>query len=797
MDQLTPMMEQYLGIKECYPDYILFYRMGDFYELFFKDATDHAQDLEVVLTKRGSHKGGPIPMCGVPVHALELYCQKLLSKGHSIAICEQIQTPEQAKKEGHKGPLKRDVTRIMTPGTITEESLLQQKTTNFLLCVGPRGEGDFLGLAFCDLSLGMFLTKRITYQDFINEVEMIKPVEVLACDTTDILNAITYHKRIPPIKFQDDGAKRRIEKFFSIKDVGVFGLSLEEIQSSGALIDYLKMTHNDRCHFQGIQSLTHKNHLKMDEGTRKSLELFEPSKGSVMGGIQATKTPMGQRHLKNRMLFPYINQDDINASLDRIEYFYAQPDLIKSIQNQLSHIGDMERLLCRLLSKRESPKDLYALFIFLTKCESLNRLNVMDYQQDLCHLKNRLSFIKPDLPARLSFDQDVIIFDHGFCAELDGKYQNFLNAQERIDHLEKQYSQTLSIPSLKIKNNHIVGTFIEVSKSYISKVPDTFVHRQTLSQGRRYITQELSEMVSDLSRAKSDYDQRQLILYDKLIDQICGFKEILFDMIHAVGELDLYTSLAYVALSMNYTRPIIVSDPILNITQGRHCSIEKTHHHFVPNDCHMNDDHHFFLLTGPNMAGKSTYLRGNALIVLLAHMGCFVPAQSAVVGVCDQIFTRIGASDDLSKGRSTFMVEMIETSRILNQSTHQSFVILDEIGRGTSTYDGVAIAWAVSEFLHDLKCRTLFATHYQELTVLEKKCPGVQCYHVQVLESNQDLLFLHKVVPGASSSSYGIQVAALSGFPKHVVTRARDILFKLSIDQQLTQDKKQKTLFDA
>ncbi len=797
MDQLTPMMEQYLNIKANYHEYILFYRMGDFYELFFKDATDHAQNLEVVLTKRGSHKGEPIAMCGVPVHALELYCQKLLSKGYSIAICEQTQTPEQAKKEGHKGPLKREVTRVITPGTITEESLLQQKTTNFLLCVGPKNDANYVGIAFCDLSLGMFFTKRISFCDLGSDIDAIKPLEVLACDSPDILNAIAYHKRIPAIKFHDDGAKRRIEKFFNIKEVGVFGLSSEEMESAGALIDYLKMTHNDQCHFQGIQSLTHTNHLKMDEGTRKSLELFEPSKGSVMGAIQATKTPMGQRLLKNRLLFPYANINDIHASLDRIEHFYNQPNLVKNIQDQLSHMGDMERLLCRLLSKRESPKDLYALFMFLNKCEVLGSLQVLDVHHDMLHLKNILSFIKPDLPTRLSFDQDIVIFNHGFCGKLDEKYHNFLNAQERINDLEKHYSQTLSIPSLKIKNNNIVGTFIEVSQSYIAKVPDTFIHRQTLSQGRRYITAELSHLVSHLSQTKSDYDQRQLILYDQLIDQICESKNILFDMIHAVGQLDLYTSLAHISVTMNYTRPVIVNEPVLKITQGRHCSIEKTHPHFVPNDCDMNNDHYFFLLTGPNMAGKSTYLRGNALIVLLAHMGCFVPAQSAVVGVCDQIFTRIGASDDLSKGRSTFMVEMIETSRILNQATQQSFVILDEIGRGTSTYDGVAIAWAVSEFLHNLKCRTLFATHYQELTVLDKKCPGVQCHQVQVLESNQDLLFLHKVIPGASSSSYGIQVAALSGFPENVVTRARDILSKLSVDQNWVQDKKQKILFES
>lgn len=781
--QPTPMMEQYLSIKQHYQDYLLFYRMGDFYELFFDDAVNSADELEVVLTKRGNHKGAPIPMCGVPVHALELYVGKLISKGYSIAICEQTQTPEEAKKLGQKGPLKRSVTRVITPGTLTQEGLLEQKKANFLLCIGPI-KGDLVGVCYCDISTGDLFAKTVQADDISDVCDSVHASEILVCDswyqTHDVARLFGKHKNLASLLFSPDAGRRRLQNFFNVSDIETLApLSKEEIGVCAALCEYLVMTHNDGCHIKGITSLTATPFLKMDESTRRSLELFKTPhgyKGSFLWAIDETLTPMGGRLLQRRMLHPFINKDDINSALNDVSHLYDNQGLCEKIRSTLTKMGDSERLYCRILSGRHNPRDVGFFGEFLDKWQDLVTLNLFESQPGLITLSQKLAFLCDDLPVRLT--QDTLLFKKGFDKERDHCFDIVNNFETKLQNLEDTYRTSTGIPNLKIRNNNIVGTFIDISTSHVHKVPDTFLHKQTLSTGRRYTTHELNALVEELDTAKQTLQTKEHKLFVGLCNEISSHKLVVLDIIKRIAHLDLIQGFATLAKKHSYVRPDITDTSVCDIEKGRHPSIEKNGTPFVANDCVLDEHKRFILLTGPNMGGKSTFLRQNALIMLLAHMGAFVPAKRATIGLCDAIFTRIGAHDDVVKGMSTFMMEMTESARILNHATNKSFVILDEIGRGTSTYDGLAIAWAMSEYLHEKECRVMFATHYHELTTLEQSLSKLTCMKVNVLEENNNLVFLYSIEKGHTKHSYGISIAKRAGFPTEVVLRAQNILEK-------------------
>ena len=812
----TPMMAQYLTIKDRYPDALLFYRMGDFYELFNDDAVIAAEILDITLTKRGKKDGSDTPMCGVPFHSYEPYLEKLIRNGHKVAICEQTETPieakERAKAEGRpasKALVNRDVVRLVTQGTLTEDTLLNARENNYLSALTEIG-GQY-GLAWIELSTGAFSVQSVSKANINAAISRIDARETLLSDRlqdsfTDLSNKTVQ----PQSTFNADNAKKRLEAMFGVDTLESFGaFSRAEIAAAGALIDYVERTQIGKTpHLEKPRQISSGDTLEIDAATRANLELTRTlsgtRKGSLLETIDRTVTGPGARLLQSYIAAPLTNLEAINARLDRITYLKDDPSLNDILRDLLKATPDMERALARLTVGRGGPRDLLMLTNGLkqaeiiratlqnneeaktTFAESLENLKALPHLSDF--QDTLAASIDPECPA---LARDGGFIKNGYDARLDELKALKDQSRQIIASLQSDYQQSSGIDTLKIKFNNVLGYFIEVTSKHADAMMSNtdFIHRQTMANAVRFTTPRLTELERDITSAGEKALALELEIFDKLVDACIAYASDIGTRARALASIDCSSGLAQLAIEMNYTRPTLDNSLDFKIEGGRHpvveAALKKQAENFVPNNCDLSGDQRLWLLTGPNMAGKSTYLRQNALIAILAQIGSFVPAASAHIGIIDRVFSRVGASDDLARGRSTFMVEMVETATILNQATQKSLVILDEIGRGTATFDGLSIAWACVENIHETnRCRALFATHYHELTALTSKLDSLACYSMAVKEWKGDIIFMHQVARGAADRSYGIHVAKLAGLPQAVISRASEILELLQTGEQ-------------
>ncbi|MEM7679961.1 MAG: DNA mismatch repair protein MutS [Pseudomonadota bacterium] len=817
----TPMMAQYHTIKAQYPECLLFYRMGDFYELFYDDAIAAAETLDITLTKRGKKNGEDVPMCGVPFHSCEPYLAKLIKNSYKVAICEQTETPDEAKKrakeEGKptsKVLVNREVVRVITQGTLTEDSLLDARENNYIAALSSVA-GQY-GLAWLEFSTGDFKVQAIGNNDANAAIERIAPKELL---TTDALAATLDQKERLTLQsaslFDSENARKRLETLFGVETLEAFGgFSRAEISAAGALIDYVDRTQVGKMpRLNKPEQLTSGGALEIDAATRRNLELTRTltgeRKGSLLATIDRTVTGAGARQLQAALSAPLTDINAINTRLDKIEYFVSESENRRNIREQFKAVPDMERALARLSVSRGGPRDLIAIRTGLKQAEMIrSMLQIKAETRDIfaneltaLHTDNALAKFQDSLKAALLEEPPALARDGNFVAQgynstLDKLKTMSKEGKKLIAELQGTYQKQTSIDALKIKFNNVLGYFIEVPAKKADPLMATkdsdenpFIHRQTMANAVRFTTTALAELERDISSAAEKSLALELEIFDELVIECLTLAEEIGAQARAIALIDMSAGLAELASDLSYTRPKLDNSTAFDIKEGRHPVVEtalkRENESFIPNDANLSDGQNLWLLTGPNMAGKSTYLRQNALIAILAQMGSFVPAASAHIGIVDRVFSRVGASDDLARGRSTFMVEMVETATILNQATERSLVILDEIGRGTATFDGLSIAWACVEHLHEVnQCRALFATHYHELTSLTAKLENLSCHSLQVKEWKGDIIFMHKVGEGAADRSYGIHVGKLAGLPPAVIKRAEDILKLLQSGEQ-------------
>lgn len=818
----TPMMEQYIEIKANNPGSLLFYRMGDFYELFFDDASEASRALGITLTKRGQHLGQDIPMCGVPVHAADDYLQKLILRGYRVAVCEQVEDPAEAKKRGSKSVVRRDVVRLVTPGTLTEEKLLSPTESNYLMALARiRGSAEAqFALAWIDISTGVFRLAETTLTRLLADIWRIDPREVIVADSLfhdeelkavfDVLGRVAVPQ--PAVLFDSATAEGRVARYFGVSTLDGFGtFSRVEMAAAAAAVAYVEKTQIAERPPLGLpERESAASTLFIDPATRANLELTKTLSGerdgSLLHAINRTVTGGGARLLAERLMSPLTDPAKINARLDAVSYLLDDVALSDGLRDALKQVADMPRALSRLALDRGGPRDLGALRLGLAAAadvaELLDRSLLPDELADaLADLKALPATLCAMLGATLADELPLLKRDGGFVRDgFDPELDDIraLRDQSRrvIAGLQLQYSEETGIKSLKIKHNNVLGYFIEVSAGNADvmmagdKAKARFIHRQTMAGAMRFTTTELADLESRIANAAAQALSMELQAFDRMVQAVVAQAEVIKAGALALARIDVAASLAYLAAEQAYCRPVIDDSMMFRIKGGRHPVVEQALRRqstgpFIANDCDLSaaiGDRNgaIWLLTGPNMGGKSTFLRQNALIAILGQIGSFVPADSAHIGIVDRLFSRVGASDDLARGRSTFMVEMVETAAILNQATDRSLVILDEIGRGTATFDGLSIAWAAVEHLHEAnRCRGLFATHFHELTVLSEKLPRLSNATMKVREWEGDVIFLHEVGPGAADRSYGIQVARLAGLPASVVERAKDVLTKL------------------
>ncbi|PZO83212.1 MAG: DNA mismatch repair protein MutS [Micavibrio aeruginosavorus] len=804
----TPMMAQYHALKEQYPDCILFYRMGDFYEMFFDDAVKASECLDITLTKRGKNQENEIPMCGVPYHSYEPYLAKLIRSGFRVAICEQTETPEEAKKRGgYKALVNRDVIRIVTQGTLTEDTLLNARENNYLAAVCETA-GQF-GLSWLDLSTGEFYVQTADRADIPASLDRIGASELLLHDKLAAQEIFAQQKDVMTPQagslFDSQNAQKRLETLFGVGTIESFGsFSRAEIAAAGALVDYVARTQKGKMpHIFRPQQVSNGAVMDIDPATRRSLELVRTQtgerRGSLLACIDRTVTGAGARLLQSRLSAPLTDLAVIRRRHDEVETFIAASPLRENLREKLKSLPDMERALSRLTIGRGGPRDLGAVRDALAILETLRGI-LLATGGDILHkfarqleLDDACKTLKDTLAAALTEDlpfndRDGGFIRSGYTADLDHLRGLRDESRRLIAALQARYREETDINLLKISYNNVLGYFIEVPSRFADKLmvktgdaANPYIHRQSLANVARFTTPELSELERDIASAGEKSLALEQQFFTRFVQDVSNATEHLGALARAGADLDVACSLAELAQERGYTRPQMSDDYAFAIEGGRHpvveASLAKDGGAFVPNDCSLNPAERLWLLTGPNMAGKSTFLRQNALIAILAQMGSFVPAASARIGIVDKCFSRVGASDDLARGRSTFMVEMVETATILNLATPRSLVILDEIGRGTATYDGLSIAWACVEYLHEnSKCRAIFATHYHELTNLTTRLPALSCHSMQVREWNGEVIFLHAVQAGAADRSYGIHVARLAGLPKSVLDRAGEVL---------------------
>lgn len=800
--QHTPMMQQYLRIKAQHPDQLLFYRMGDFYELFYDDAKQAAALLDISLTARGKSAGEPIPMAGIPYHSAEGYIARIVKAGESVVICEQVGDPATSK-----GPVAREVVRIVTPGTLSDEALLDEHQDNLLM--GVARQDDRYGLAMIDISSGRFSLFEVDSDEaLLAELERLRPAELLYPDDVEIpepmRNRPGAHAR-PPWEFESDTAGRLLCDQFNTRDLSGFGCDHLELAicAAGCLLQYARDTQRSSLpHIRRLQVEQHDAAVILDAATRRNLELDLNLSGgrsnTLASVLDKCRTPMGSRLLRRWLHRPLRDRRILEARQDAIRWL-LRPDCSDNIAEQLKPIGDMERILSRVALRSARPRDLERLRNALASLPELQQLLARNDSPHITALAGTISSFpeQADLLARAIIDAPpVVIRDGGviatgYDAELDELRGLSENAGDFLLQLEARERTRTDISTLKVGYNRVHGYYIEVSKAQAIDMPAEYIRRQTLKNAERFITPELKEFEDKALSAKSKALAREKQLYDELLELLAAELAPLQEAAAALAELDVLNTLAERALALDYQRPQLVDEPCLKILRGRHPVVEAVlDSPFVANDLALDSERHMLVITGPNMGGKSTYMRQAALITLLAHIGSYVPAESATIGIVDRIFTRMGSSDDLAGGRSTFMVEMTETANILHNATAHSLVLMDEVGRGTSTFDGLSLAWSCAEFLaREVKAFTLFATHYFELTSLPEREAGVVNVHLTAVEHNDHIVFMHEVQEGPASQSYGLQVAQLAGIPADVIRNARDKLVLLEQDSR-DQDEK-------
>ena len=798
--QQTPMMQQYLKIKSEHRDILLFYRMGDFYELFFDDAKRAAQLLDISQTHRGKAGGDPIPMAGVPYHAVENYLARLVQMGESVAICEQVGDPATSK-----GPVDRKVVRIVTPGTISDEALLQERQDNLLTSVWQSKKGLY-GIAYLDINSGRFNIVEVnTDEAFSSTIQRLSPAELLYSESFENVHLIEHIKgarRRPEWEFDLDTAQHLLCDQFGTKDLVGFGVDKAHsaLVAAGCLMQYVKDTQRIALpHIRAITLERNEHAVILDAATRKNLELtvnlsggFENTLAQV---LDKTATPMGSRLLKRRIHTPIRNKDELNSRLNAISAI-LDAQLCGELHESLKEIGDVERVIARLALCTARPRDLTRLRSALQALAPLHTLladandpriaGIIKHSPELPDLQALLERAVIENPPVLIRDGGVIA--PGYNSELDEWRNLSKGATDVLEQLELRERERTGISTLKIGYNRVHGFFIEVSRANAHLVPADYIRRQTLKNNERYIIPELKEHEDKVLGSQSKALALEKQLYEELFRFIAPHIEQLQMMAAALADLDVLNNLAERAFALNYAKPELCDNDNISIKQGRHPVVEQVMKEpFIANPVELNSQRKMLIITGPNMGGKSTYMRQTALIVLMAHIGSYVPADSAKIGNIDRIFTRIGASDDLASGRSTFMVEMTETATILNNATAQSLVLMDEIGRGTSTYDGLSLAYATADHLASkISAKTLFATHYFELTELAEQTTGLVNVHLDAIEHNDTIAFMHTVLDGAASKSFGLQVAALAGVPKAVIAQAKQKLKLLENHQSVT-----------
>ena len=810
--QLTPMMMQYMDLKSSYQDHILFYQMGDFYEMFFDDAVRASPILGITLTKRGYQNGAEIPMCGIPISAINQYLPKLIKSGNKVAICEQS---DKQIHQNKKTIVERKITRIITSGTITDENLLDAKTNNFLLSIYSSDEK--IGLAWCDISTGETFYSNTTHDDLNNELSSINPKEIiLPEDSFKNLSIKNQDFKVSEFlsKYYDRRLSQRyIKEMYNISQIAGFGhMEDEETSAMGGLLSYIEMTQmGKKVKLQNPKNITINNYMSIDTATKNSLELLKTNagdyKGSLLDTIDYTQTAAGGRKIYQRLCKPSVSVPEINNRLNDIEYILKNKILRQNIRDLLKLFPDITRPLARASLGRCSPRDLGSIRLGLEITKNIFSVTQKDIKNKFTtRLKNQFEIIKNELKKNL-FEQlddalnvnlpntiiDGDIFRVGFSSELDQLRSIKANTSKHILELQSKYIQDTSIKSLKIKYNNFLGYFIEfpsTNKKFLDELTQTkFIHRQTLKNQMRFTSEELNALQTNIIEASEKIYKIEDDLFDKIIKITLTYSDSIMKISDMISEIDVTLSLSELAEKNSYCKPLVDESRKFIIQQGRHPIVENSMDNqslgkFISNDCYLDEKLNIQLITGPNMAGKSTYLRQNALIAILAQIGSFVPAKYAELGIIDKRFSRVGASDDLAGGRSTFMVEMVETSIILNQATSKSFVIIDEIGRGTATFDGLAIAWATLDFLaKNNNCRTIFATHFHELTKLTEELRNIKNMAMQISEDNGEIIFLHEIKEGVVDKSYGIQVAKLAGLPNEVTKKAEVILKTLESEE--------------
>lgn len=806
MANVTPMMQQYLDIKERYPGMMLFFRLGDFYEMFFDDAVTASRELELTLTGKDCGLEERAPMCGVPYHAAETYINRLIEKGYKVAICEQLEDPALCK-----GLVKRDVIRVVTPGTVIEQSMLRERQNSYILSLCA--EGRRAGVAFADVSTGEFFTYEAETARLSDELARIAPREIIADEGAMALaEGLGAQVPLSPYEksaFKLGSAREALTRHFQVASLDVFGLQEMKLaaRAAGALMRYLGDTQKNALeHITSLRIYHREQYMALDRTARRNLELTDSIRGgsrqgTLLGLLDKTATSMGGRMLRSWIEQPLCVKEAIEERQDAVAELKDDPILSQSLFEELRGVYDIERLLSRISYKSINARDCLALLSSLSRIPAARELIAGRKSPLLCALYEKLDpvedvrellerAINPDAPLLLS---DGLIIRDGYSEELDRLRRASTEGKQWVADLEAREREATGIKNLRIRYNKVFGYYIEVTRSNYDQVPYRYTRKQTLANSERFVTPELHELEEQILGAQERSLRLEQQLFSEIREKLSAAIERMQQTALSLKTLDALLSLALSAAQYGYIRPQITEDGTIEILEGRHPVVEQSLSaggQFVPNDTHMDGTkNRMLIITGPNMAGKSTYMRQVALITLMAHMGSFVPASSATISLTDRIFTRVGASDDLASGQSTFMVEMNEMAHILMNATARSLVILDEIGRGTSTFDGLSIAWAVVEYLANpdiIGAKTLFATHYHELSELEGHLPGVVNFRVSVKEHGEDVIFLRKIVPGGADKSFGIHVARLAGMPRPVVMRAHEILARLE-----TRDKGQ------
>ncbi|MCG9759835.1 MULTISPECIES: DNA mismatch repair protein MutS [Pseudoalteromonas] len=804
INQQTPMMQQYLRIKAQHQEILLFYRMGDFYELFFDDAIRAAQLLDISQTYRGKAGGNPIPMAGVPYHAVENYLARLVQLGESVAICEQVGDPATSK-----GPVERKVVRIVTPGTVTDEALLQERQDNLLAAVYQHPKNLGYGVAYLDINSGRFNIVELQTDEALNStLQRLQPAELLYPESFQnllVLESIKGSRRRPDWEFDLDTAKHLLCQQFETRDLVGFGVDNANMGliAAGCVMQYVKDTQRTALpHIRAITLEKNEHAVILDAATRKNLELTLNLSGGVENTLaqilDKSSTAMGSRLLKRRIHTPVRERKELNARLNAIASLIEQ-QLCMEVYDALKHIGDIERVVARLALFTARPRDLTRLRSALQALPPLHDIlqdatdarlqSIISHSPALPKLQDLLERAVIDNPPVLIRDGGVIA--QGYNAELDELRALSAGATDVLEKLEERERERTGISTLKIGYNRVHGFYIEISRANSHLVPAEYIRRQTLKNNERYIIPELKEHEDKVLGSQSKALALEKRLYEELFELIAPYIEQLQVMAAALADLDVLNTLAERAQTLDYCKPTLTEGTEIDLVDGRHPVVEQVSKEpFIANPVKLNDERKMLIITGPNMGGKSTYMRQTALIVLMAHIGSYVPASAATIGIVDRIFTRIGASDDLASGRSTFMVEMTETATILNNATAQSLVLMDEIGRGTSTYDGLSLAYATADYLASkIAAKTLFATHYFELTELAEQQAGLVNVHLDAVEHNDTIAFKHTVMEGAASKSFGLQVASLAGVPKAVIKLAKQKLALLEQHQSVIGDK--------